>query len=119
VGPEVAGVRILGVGDRGWFIGGDVLDGGEEAVEVVGGGGQTGAGPDGSRYLAAVSPADGLVVRTDLGGAEIEEPQQVGVGAEAAVADADGVLGAEPGGDQRVGDAVDDECRHRESAGPN
>ena len=40
------------------------------------------------------------------------------MGAEAAVADADGVLGAEPGRDQRVGDGVDDERRNRQGDPP-
>ncbi len=39
------------------------------------------------------------------------------MGAEAAVAHADAVLGAEPGGDQRVGHALDDEGRDRQRLG--
>ena len=63
---------------------------------------------------AAVAAADGVPVLGDLVGAEAEQADEVGVGAEAAVADADAVLGAEPGGDERVGHAVDGEGGERE-----
>ena len=46
---------------------------------------------------------------------EPEEPHEVGVGAEAAVADADPVLGAEPRRDERVGDALDGEGHERQA----
>ncbi len=61
----------------------------------------------GRRPVVAVEdlPAVGL----DLLGREAEEADQVGVGAEAAVADADGPFGAQAGRHQRVGHALDRE----------
>ena len=53
----------------------------------------------------------------DLGRVEPEQADEVGMGTEAAVADADPELGAEPGGDECVRDAVDDEGGHRELVG--
>ena len=109
VGPVVAGVFVLLVGDRGRHGRGDGGDGVDEAVDVGVGGGDGGAGSHGARYAAAVSSSDGVVVGADLFVGEVQEPHEVGVGAEAAVADADAVLGAQPGGDERVVDALDGE----------
>ena len=64
--------------------------------------------------LSAVAGQHGAAVRGHLGRRQAEQAQQVRVGAEAAVAHADAVLGAEPRGHQRVGHAVDDERRHRQ-----
>jgi len=99
---EVAGVGVLAIGDGGRLARRDVGDRGGEPVDVAVGGGQPGAGPDGARHVAAVVVADRVPVPGDLVGVETEQADQVGVGAEAAVADADAVLGAEPGGDERV-----------------
>ena len=48
---------------------------------------------------------------------ELEQADEVGVGAEAAVPDADGELGTEACRDERVRCVVDDECRDRERLG--
>jgi hypothetical protein len=84
---EVTGQRVLPVGDGGRATPRDVGHRGDQTVDVIVGRGQPGADPDSARHVTAIAVADGVP------------------GAEAAVADADAVLGAEPGGDERVRDA--------------
>ena len=58
-----------------------------------------------------VSPQHGLAVEADLLIGQVEQSQQVGVGAEAPVTDADAVLCAQPCRDQRVVHTFDGERR--------
>ena len=57
----------------------------------------------------------GVAVLVDLVGVEVEEPEEVRVGAEATVAHTDRLLGAEASGDEGVVHAVDDEGGHRQA----
>ena len=59
----------------------------------------------------------GLAGLGDAGAADPEQADEVRVGAEAAVADADAELGAQPGGDQRVVHPGHDEGGHGEGVG--
>ena len=102
VGPEVAGVGVLVVGD--WRCG-SARDGGDrldERVDVVGGGREPGAGAHCAGYAAPVAAGGRRRGTRRRRPVEVEQAEQVRVGAEAAVTDADGVLGAEAGGDERV-----------------
>ena len=55
------------------------------------------------------SPSDGVAIGADLSVGEVQQPPDVRVGAEAAVADADAVLGAQPGGDEGMVPSLDGE----------
>ena len=63
-------------------------------------------------HPTAVPVKDGGAAVGDLRGATFQEAHQIGVGAEAAETDANGVLDAGPGGGERVGHAVDDDRPH-------
>ena len=88
-GAVVAGVGVLVVGDGGGTPGGDVGDRGDQPVDVADRGGQPRAGPDRSWHVAVGAVADGVPERGDLFGTEAEQANEVRVGAEAAVANAD------------------------------
>src|SRR5215472_17361806 len=91
----VAGVRILAVRDRR-RLGGHAGHGGEQALHVVVGGVDACAGANRAGHVAAVAPPDLVPVPVHLFAAEAEQPHQVGVGAEAAMPYADGLLGRQP-----------------------
>ena len=100
---------VLVVGHGGRPATGDPGNGVEEAVDVLAGGVDSGAGPDCAGHPPAVTVKDGGAIVGDLRRRQPQQAQEVGVGAEAAVTYADCVLCAEPGGDESVGDTVDDE----------
>ena len=54
-------------------------------------------------------PSDGVAMGADLSVGEVQQLPDVRVGAEAAVADADAVLGAQPGGDEGMVQSLDGE----------
>jgi hypothetical protein len=118
VRPEVAGEGVLLVGHGRLPTLGDDGDGVDEAVDVVDVGEEPGTGADGAGDAPPVAPADRLVVAGNLLLAQVEEAQQVGVGAEAAVAHADAELAAQPGRHQGVRDVLDDEGGDRQAARP-
>ena len=92
----VPGVLLVGDGRRpsGGGVGRQRGHGGQEGVDIGGGGRDAAAGPDGPGDGRVVAGQDLAAVGGDLGlGRQAEEADQIGVGAEAAVADADGPLG--------------------------
>src|SRR6185437_6181872 len=71
-------------------------------------------GPDGAGDVPAVTGQDVAAGLGHRAGAEAEQPQQIGVGTEAAVPDPDAPFGAEPGGDEAVVDPLDGEGGDRQ-----
>src|SRR6185437_11983867 len=114
LGKEVAGHRVLGVGHRGSGAAGDVGHRGQERGDVGVGGAEAAAGPDGAGDVPAVTGQDVAAGLGHRAGAEAEQPQQIGVGTEAAVPDPDAPFGAEPGGDEAVVDPLDGEGGDRQ-----
>ena len=106
---EVAGARVLLVGHRRRLPAGYPCHRVEQSRDVGSGGIQAGAGPDGSGHRAAVAVAYLVPVTEHLLAAQAQEPHQVRMCAEAAVPDADRLLGGQSRGHQRVGDALDGE----------
>src|SRR5579875_1961897 len=92
-GEEVARARVLAVRDRRRVAPGDAGHRGDQACHVLLGGVDAAAGPDGPGHLAAVAAPDLVPVAAHVLAGVAEEPHQVRVRAEAAVPDADGVLG--------------------------
>ena len=102
-GVEVARPRVLDVADRRRDRGRQASDGGTKPLDVGDRGVDAEAGAYRTGHLAAVTPPGPLTVHGDLARAQAEEAYQVGVGAEAPVAHADGIFEREPGGHQGMG----------------
>src|SRR2546426_8521131 len=105
LGPEVAGVLVLEVGEGGGVSGGDVAQRGDEAVDVGGTGGQAGAGPHRPGHVPPVVLEHGLAVAGHLLGTEVGQAEQGGGGAEAAGAGGRSRLRRQAGGPPRAGGA--------------
>ncbi len=116
VRPEVAGRGILPI-TNGRVPGGHAGDGGEQAPDIVLGGVDARAGPDSARHRAAVTAPHLVAVRVHLRVAEAEQPDQVRMGAEAAVPDADRLLGRQPRRHKSVRHAVNHERGDRQRLG--
>ena len=86
--------------------GGDAGDGSEQTPHVVIGYIDARAGPDSPRYRSAILAPGLVAVTVNLFAGEPEQPDQVGIRAEAAVPYSDRVLGCQPCRHQRVRDAL-------------
>ena len=86
--------------------GGDAGDGSEQTLHVVIGYVDARAGPDSPRHRSAILASRLVAVTVYLFAGEPEQPDQVGIRAEAAVPYSDRVLGCQPCRHQRVRDAL-------------
>ena len=109
---EVACAAVLTVRERGRPAPGDPGHGREQAAHIGGGRVEAGARADGSGHGPPVAAAHLVPVTLHVLAAVAEEPHQVRVRAEAAVPDADRVLGGQPYRHERVRNTVDGEGGH-------
>ena len=116
-GAEVARPRVLDVGDRRRDQRRQAGDGGTKPLDVGGRGVDAEAGAYRTRHLAAVATPRPGAMLGDLARAQAEKAHQVGVGAEAPVAHADGVFEGKPCCHKGMGEAIDGEGRYREGLG--
>lgn len=89
--------------------GGDAADGSEQTPHVVIGYVDARAGPDSPRHRSAILAPRLVAVTVNLFAGEPEQPDHVGIRAEAAVPYSDRVLGCQPRRHQRVRDALNGE----------
>ena len=93
------------------------MQGADQTVDVARRGAESDAGPDGAWEGRAPPGLEFGAEAVELGVGDSEQARDEWVRAEAAVADADRVLGAEDGREQRVAVAVEGERRHADTVG--
>ena len=114
--PPLAGALVARVARRS-NVAGDLLHGDKQPLDVGGRGEQSTRGTYRSRKVAAAA-VTGLVSKClDVVGREIEQSDEVGMGTEAAVVDADTEFRAQPGRDEGMRYPLDHERGHRQRVG--